>query len=275
MKNIFIFLPAFFGFKLHSQVVIMNASIAFLSFSLVASAVYILNDWNDRHEDRKHPVKCKRPIASGRVSSKKTAISFIIFLFVGAFLANFLSLTVFGLILLYFVLNIGYSLKLKQFAIIDVTIVSIGFVIRLFVGAKATNVELSHWIIVMTFLLALFLSLAKRRDDVILLSKTNQNVRKSLNNYNLVFLDSSMVMTAAIVILAYILWAISPEVTSRYSNQYIFLTSIFVILGILRYMQLTFVNEKTGSPTKVLIEDLFLKTTLTGWMVSFIIIFYI
>ena len=274
-KNLFIFLPAFFAFKIDELDLLLKATITFTAFCLVASAVYILNDWMDQDEDRNHPEKRFRPIASGQIGTYTAFSIFIFFLFGGATLAILSSYKVFLFISVYFAINVAYSLKLKHIPIIDITIISTGFVLRLFAGAEATNVELSHWIIVMTFLLALFLSLGKRREDVLIFLKTHKKSRKLIDGYNLKFLDSAMIMTASIVVLAYILWSITPEVSSRLSTENIFLTSIFVILGILRYMQITFVEEKSGNPTKLLLKDKFIQLSLFGWVGSFVWILYL
>jgi 4-hydroxybenzoate polyprenyltransferase len=274
LKNLFIFLPAFFSFKIHHFDILLKSFLAFASFCCVASAMYILNDWQDRFDDAKHPEKYHRPIASGRINGTLAAVLFGLFLFAGGSLALCLSLSVVYLIGLYVVMNIAYSCRLKHIPIIDIFIISIGFAIRLFVGAEATGIMLVNWIIVMTFLLALFLSLAKRRDDVLIYNRTNNKTRKVIDGYNLLFLNASMVMTAAIVILAYIMWSISPEVAAKHNSSKIYLTSIFVLLGIFRYMQIAFVEEKSGSPTKVLIKDNFIKTVLIGWIFFFAIIIY-
>lgn len=274
-KNLFIFLPAFFAFQLAQPETLVSASLAFLAFSLVASAVYVLNDWVDRYDDAQHPEKSHRPIASGQIKTKTAFIFLSLLMIVGGGLAYQLSFEVFSLLLTYLVLNLAYSLKLKHLAIIDVVIISSGFVIRLFVGAAATSVTLSHWIIVMTFLLALFLSLAKRRDDVLIYLRTDRKMRKVVDGYNLKFLDSAMMMTASITILAYILWSISPDVAQRLGTENLYLSAVFVILGVLRYMQIAFVEEKSGNPTKVLLRDHFIQLTLVGWIGVFIWMLYI
>jgi 4-hydroxybenzoate polyprenyltransferase len=218
-KNLFIFIPAFFAFQLTNPAMLVNALMAFVAFSLLASAVYVFNDWIDRFEDAQHPTKRNRPIASGRLKAPQ-AFSFLILLLIsGAVSAYLVSVEVFILVLFYLILNLAYTLKLKHIAIIDIVVIASGFVIRLLVGAEATQVELSHWIIVMTFLLALFLSLAKRRDDVLIYLKTDQKKRKVIDGYNLKFLDSAMMMTASITIVAYILWSISPEVAQRLNTD--------------------------------------------------------
>jgi len=274
-KNLFIFLPAFFAFKMGEVDLMLNAFVAFAAFCLTSSAVYVLNDWKDREEDRNHPKKRFRPIASGEIGSGAAFLIMTIFLTGGISLSLIFLSNVFFLLIIYFSLNVAYSFKLKHIPIIDISVISTGFVLRLFVGSQATDVELSHWIIVMTFLLALFLSLAKRRDDVIIFLNTDQKLRRVIDGYNLKFLDSAMVMTASIVVLAYILWSITPEVASNLLTENTFLTSIFVVLGILRYMQIVFVENRSGDPSIILLKDFFLQLVLLGWLFSFILILYV
>ena len=274
-KNLFIFLPMLFAFKINDLVLLKSAFIAFIAFSLIASAVYTVNDWFDRLEDASHSIKKARPIASGRIGLY-TAVCFASVLFVsGIYIGSTVSAVVVMLLLIYMCLNIAYSVILKHIAIIDVVVISLGFVIRLFVGSYATNIGLSHWIIVMTFLLALFLSLAKRRDDVLIYLKTQTKARKVIDGYNLKFLDAAMMMTSSIVILAYILWSISQDVTTRIGSDELYLTSIFVVVGILRYMQITFVEEKSGNPSSILLIDRFIQLSLFGWITSFALLFYV
>jgi len=264
-KNLFIFLPAFFTSSLNSAHIFFTVLIAFLSFSLIASSVYVLNDWFDRHDDRTHPTKRNRPIASGNINKLEAFIFFGILLIFSFTLASYLPINVIYLLLVYLLLNLLYSYKLKHIAILDVVIISIGFVIRLFVGSQAVDTDLSHWIIVMTFLLAMFLAFAKRRDDVLIFIKTNKKMRDVIDGYNLKFLDTSIAMTSSIVIITYLLWSISPEVQSKLNFEGLYLSSIFVILGLLRYLQLTFVYEKSGNPTKILLHDHFTLLSVFLW----------
>lgn len=265
-KNIFIFLPAFFSFKITDYNIFFNAFLAFVSFSLTASSVYVLNDWIDRHEDAKHPEKKNRPIASGKINGKTALFFSISLLITGLLISSLVSLNVLLLIALYVLLNITYTFKLKHISIVDITIIASGFVIRLFVGSIATNIMLSHWIIIMTFLLAIFLSLAKRRDDVLIYLNTDQKMRKVIDGYSIKFLDFAMVMNASVVLVAYILWSISPEVALKLHTKNLYLSSIFVFLGILRYMQIAFIDEKSGNPSKILLTDPFIRTTILFWV---------
>lgn len=269
IKNLFIFLPLLFSLSFTDIQGIRDTFIVFVLFSLLASSVYIFNDFLDINEDRAHPTKKNRPLACGSVS-KKSAIFLILALSITSLALSFLlSKTLFSVLLLYFILNIFYSIKLKHIAILDIFIIASGFVLRLFAGSSVAGIHLSMWIISMTFLLALFLALAKRRDDV-LLSLDGQQTRKNIDGYNLEFVNASMVLMAGVVIVSYIMYTISPEVTMRLGTEYLYLTSFFVILGILRYMQITFVEENSGSPTKVVIKDTFLKLTIFFWLLSFI-----
>lgn len=269
VKNLFIFLPLLFSLSFADVQGIKDTFSVFVLFSLLASSVYIFNDFLDINEDRAHPTKKNRPLAYGSVS-KKSGILLIIALSITSLTLSFLlSKTLFGVLSIYFILNIFYSIKLKHIAILDIFIIASGFVLRLFAGSSVADIHLSMWIISMTFLLALFLALAKRRDDV-LLSLDGQQTRKNIDGYNLEFVNASMVLMAGVVIVSYIMYTISPEVTARLGTEYLFLTSFFVILGILRYMQITFVEEDSASPTKVVIKDTFLKLTIFFWLLSFI-----
>ena len=271
IKNLFIFLPLLFSLSFTDIQGIRDTFIVFVLFSLLASSVYIFNDFLDINEDRAHPTKKNRPLASGSVS-KKSAILLIVALSLTSLTLSFLlSTTLFSVLLIYFILNIFYSIKLKHIAILDIFIIASGFVLRLFAGSSVAGIHLSMWIISMTFLLALFLALAKRRDDV-LLSLDGQQTRKNIDGYNLEFVNASMVLMAGVVIVSYIMYTISPAVTARLGTEYLYLTSFFVILGILRYMQITFVEENSGSPTKVVIKDTFLKLTIFFWLLSFIVV---
>jgi decaprenyl-phosphate phosphoribosyltransferase len=274
-KNLFIFLPAFFAFEILNPQIFTQAALAFLAFSLLASAAYIFNDYCDRVEDRLHPEKKNRPLASGSIPERAAFLLMGTLLVGGGVLMVLVAIQAFALIVVYFLINVAYSLKLKHVPILDVTVIASGFVIRLLVGAVVAGVPLSHWIIVMTFLLALFLALAKRRDDVLILQRTGMRTRRVIDGYNLKFLDSAMIMTASIVVLAYILWSISPEVAERLGSRDLYLSSVFVVVGVMRYMQITYVEEKSGNPSMVLLRDRFLQMVLLGWLGTLVWILYL
>ena len=274
IKNFFIFLPLFFALKITDTSLLFNAFIAFIAFSLTASAIYTLNDYHDIEEDRQHPKKKDRPLASGAIN-KSQAITIMSVLFAAGFtLMTVLSLKAAGILLAYVIMNIAYSFYLKHVAILDVVIIAIGFVLRLFIGSAVTDIPLSMWIVVMTFLLALFMALAKRRDDVLIYLDTGKKMRKVIDGYNLQFLDTAMAIMASVVIVSYTIYTTSPEVVARVHSEYLYLTSLFVILGIMRYLQVAFVLKDSGSPTKIVLKDRFMQLTLIGWVLSFAWILY-
>ena len=275
VKNLFIFVPLFFALQIFNKVYLFNAFIAFIAFSMSASAVYILNDYLDIEEDRKHPQKKLRPLASGAVNKGMALLIMVLLLISSCLLMEQQSLSALGILISYIVLNIAYSIILKQIAILDVVIISVGFVLRLYIGSAVTGIALSQWIVIMTFLLALFLALAKRRDDVLLFQETGQKMRKVIDEYNLPFLDSAMMIMGSVVIVAYILYTTSTSTIQRLHNEHLYLTSLFVILGIMRYLQVTFVEKDSGNPTKILIKDKFIHLTIIFWVLSFAWILYI
>lgn len=275
IKNIFIILPLFFALKITDIHLVSIAILIFIGFSLIASSIYILNDYIDREEDKLHPKKRLRPLASGKVSKKEAIIAMFLLSMSGFTLILSISLNVFFIVLFYVLLNIAYSLYFKHIAIIDIVIIAIGFVLRLFIGAVATGITLSQWIVVMTFLLALFMALAKRRDDVLIYNSTGKKMRKVIDGYNIQFLDTAMAIMAAIVIVAYVIYTTLDEVIQKFHSNHLYLTALFVIIGILRYLQISFVHLDSGSPTKIVLRDRFMQVTLIGWLISFLWILYI
>lgn len=174
-------------------------------------------------------------------------------------------------------MNIAYCIKLKQVMIVDVFIIAIGFVIRVMIGGQVVGIFVSQWIILMTFLLALFLGFAKRRDDVVRYTSEQNEilVRKNLNAYNLDFMNQSISIVSAVTIVCYIMYTVSADVIERIGSNYLYVTSIFVIASIIRYLQITIVDVKSGSPTKVLLHDRFLQLCLLGWAICYFIILYL
>ncbi|MBL4761942.1 MAG: decaprenyl-phosphate phosphoribosyltransferase [Gammaproteobacteria bacterium] len=275
VKNLFIFLPLFFAGQITDLSLLLDTVIAFIAFSLSASAIYILNDYLDINADRQHPVKHTRPLASGAISIKTAMFLLVILGTTGFFLMQYISSQALIFLCVYMTLNICYSYYLKHIAIVDICIIASGFVLRLFVGSSVTDILLSKWIVIMTFLLALFLALAKRRSDILLLKNTGKKMRQVIDGYNLQLVDSSMAIMASVVIVTYLLYTTSGEVTNRLHNDYLYLTSVFVVLGMMRYMQIAFVEQDSGSPTKVLLGDKFTQTTIVAWALSFAWIIYV
>ncbi|MFN0034972.1 MAG: decaprenyl-phosphate phosphoribosyltransferase [Saprospiraceae bacterium] len=273
VKNLFLFLPAFFAARLAEGEVFKNALLGFVAFSLTASAVYALNDLVDAPQDRNHPDKCRRPIASGAIGHREGIFIMAILLSAGLALSAYLRPEMLIFAVLYFLVNVAYSLSLKHFAIVDVSLIGVGFLLRVLAGGAVTGVAVSHWLIVLTFLLALILGLAKRRGEYVV-AMGESNFRKALEGYNLPFLDMSMVVCSTVAVVAYLMYCFSPEVTGRIGSDKIFYTAFFVVVGILRYLQLTLVFGKTESPTRALLRDGFLQVILLAWIGSFAWLLY-
>jgi decaprenyl-phosphate phosphoribosyltransferase len=274
VKNFFVFIPAFFAARLSEPWLLARAGMCFVAFSMTASAVYILNDLADAEQDKNHPDKCKRPIASGAVT-RHSAIFLLALMLIFGFSASFsLGLSVMAISAFYFMVNILYSFSLKHIAILDVSLIGLGFLLRVFAGGAATGVAVSQWLIVLTFLLALILGLAKRRGEYLVETK-GHTFRKALEGYNLPFLDVSMVVCSTVAIVAYLMYCFSPEVTERIGSDRIFYSALFVVIGILRYLQLTLVYNKTESPTRALLRDRFLQLTLLCWIGCFVWLLYL
>ncbi|MBA3031266.1 MAG: decaprenyl-phosphate phosphoribosyltransferase [Desulfobacteraceae bacterium] len=274
-KNLFIFLPLFFALQINHLDLVIKAGAAFLIFCLITSSIYIFNDWHDVEDDRLHPEKRLRPLASGKISKKVAGTAITVFSTLGLILSYCLGHAMLSLVAFYMVLNVAYTLKLKHISIMDIFIIASGFVIRIFIGGVVTHIKIYPWIIIMTFLLSLFLALGKRRDDVLILLESNNKTRKSLDGYNLQFLDMTMMAMAAITIVAYIMYTMSTEVMARFRTDKLYFTTLFVILGIMRYMKLILVEKKSGDPTEILLKDRFLQYTILCWIISFGILIYL
>lgn len=274
LKNTFVFAPLFFAQRFTDLTALKTTFFAALAFCLAASSIYILNDLRDVEDDRKHPTKCKRPLASGEVSTQAGIALGSVLLVFGLSLAAFVNRNVFMLLGFYLIMNLAYSIGLKKLSLVDVSVIAVGFVIRLYVGGAACEVPLSKWIVVITFLLALFLALAKRRDDVILAVKGHGVMRASIGGYNKEFLSTTMAMITAVVCVAYIMYCLSDEVVARIGSENLFFTAFFVLMGFLRYLQITLVEEQSGSPTRVVMKDRAIQVIILGWVATFGAIIY-
>ena len=248
--------------------------LGFIAFSLVASSIYIINDYRDIEDDKKHPEKRTRPLASGAVSKPAAVVICVILLLAGFALAYFIRDKFLFVLAIYFVLNLAYSFGLKTIPILDIFIVAIGFVLRIKAGAVIALVGLSEWLTIMVFLLALFMAIGKRRDDVLLKLSSGTDMRKSIKGYNLEFLNVVLALVCAVIVVAYFMYTMSDEVIARMGTYRLYYTCLFVLAGIMRYLQIIFVQAKAGSPTKILYKDRFIQIALLLWIVSFYLIIY-
>lgn len=275
IKNLFLFLPMFFGNRMFDGECLLSVSIAFAAFSLLSSSVYCFNDIQDYALDKLHPEKRLRPLASGKVSVKQAYMS-MIFLATAAFgILAFLGIPkALYIALLYYVINLLYCIKLKNIALVDIFIVSFGFVLRIFIGGAASGVELSMWIILMTFLLSLFIAFSKRLDDARIFMNKKVALRRNISGYSPDFILFSLSTICAITIVCYIMYTIDDEVKQRVSGEYLYITSLFVLLGMLRFMQFAVVKMNSSSPTKILLKDRFIQICILLWILSFSVLLY-
>ena len=274
-KNLFLFIPLFFAGQIFNADKVLTLLLAFICFSFVASSIYIINDYRDVEADREHPEKSKRPLASGAVAPN-VALGIFGLLVVAGFAGAYWLSAKFAFILgIYFVLNLAYSFGLKNISILDIFMLSTGFVLRVKAGGAASRVAVSEWLMLMVFLLALFMALAKRRDDVVLKLASGKDVRKASKGYNMDFLNTSLALVSAVIIVAYIMYTMAPATMQRFHTYRLYYTSVFVIAGLMRYLQIAYVENDTGSPTKILYKDRFIQITILLWILSFYVLIYL
>lgn len=274
IKNGFVFLPIFFAGELLNRDLLIKSIIAFFSFSFIASSIYIINDYVDIEKDRKHPEKKNRPLANGTISKKEAVIVFFILFFLSYLFCYLLKSTSTAIIItVYFLMNLAYSFKLKHVAIMDITIIAVGFLLRVFAGGYSAGLFISIWAILLTFFLALIMGIGKRRGELLNAQLTGET-RKSLDGYNLQFTDISMTVVSTCSIVCYIMYTLDPLVKKNLHEGIVY-TSFFVIVGILRYLQLSFVYNKTESPTKIVYKDIFIQIDIILWVLVIFILKYL
>jgi 4-hydroxybenzoate polyprenyltransferase len=271
----FLFLPLFFAGEFNNVQELIEILKGFIAFSCIASSIYIINDYRDREDDRKHPVKCKRPLASGAVAPAAALIICGVLIVGGFGLAWYIRDKFAFVLAIYFLINLGYSLGLKSIPILDLVLLAAGFVLRIKAGSVISRIPLSEWIVIMVFLLAIFMAIGKRRDDVLLKLSTGTDMRKSIKGYNLEFLNTLLALVSAIIIVAYLMYCMDPQTVFKMRTYRLYYTAVFVMAGIMRYLQLIYVVADSGSPTKILYKDRFIQVTLLLWFASFFIILYL
>lgn len=279
VKNLFVFIPLFFSGKIFETTQLFETIFSFIIFSFTASSIYIINDYSDIESDRVHPEKCRRPLASGAISvgrAKLVLVGLVI-----STIGLIISLSdIFGYNVLkfgavissYFVMNLAYTFRLKHIAIVDISIIAVGFVLRVLAGGYATGIVVSQWAIILTFVLALVLAVGKRRGELVN-TQLSGNTRKALDGYNIQFADIVLSISVTLAIVSYIMFVISPETQKEFTNK-VFYTFIFVIFAFLRYLQQTLVYNRTESPTKMIYKDRYIQLVLALWGFAFLILIY-
>ncbi|HEY2906768.1 MAG TPA: decaprenyl-phosphate phosphoribosyltransferase [Vicinamibacterales bacterium] len=273
-KNLLVFAGVLFGLRLFEVRAVGDAVAAFAIFCALSGSVYILNDIADRDADRQHPLKRRRPIASGAVSLPVAAAAAALLGAVGLAGAFRLSVPFGAVAVAYLLLQAAYTHILKNVVILDVLAIAIGFVLRAVGGAVAVNVEISRWLLVCTILLALFIALAKRRHEIVLLADTAASHRAILGEYSLYLLDQMIAVVTASTLISYVFYTISPETAAKFGTEWLGLTIPFPLYGIFRYLYLVHHRAGGGSPADLLLTDRPLLVCVALWVVAVAIIIY-
>ena len=274
-KNLIVFAGLIFGLELFNRTAVVRSVLAFAVFCALSGVVYIVNDIMDREADRRHPLKARRPIASGALSPV-LAGGVAAALAVVALAAAFALGVPFGAVASsYLVLQFAYSGPLKHIVILDVLAIAIGFVLRAAAGAVVIRVPISHWLLVVTILLALFLALSKRRHELLLLADGATGHRPILGEYSPYLLDQMISVVTASTLVAYIFYCISPETIQKFGTDMLGLTIPFPLYGIFRYLYLVHRREGGGSPSQMLLNDRPLLVCVALWVLAVVVIVYV
>ena len=275
IKNFFVFTALLFSKNLLNPSKDIEAIIGFIIFCMITGCAYMINDLVDLEKDKLHPVKSRRPLASGKLK-KDTAVKIIVLICLASLFFAFYMNILFGIIVLaYFLLNIGYSIYLKNIVIIDVVSIAAGFVFRVLGGAVIISVVASQWLILCTILLSLFLGFSKRRHELILLEDNATSHRKVLEHYSPYFLDQMIAVVTASTLICYALYTMSRDTVEKLGTSKLIYTIPFVLYGIFRYLYLVHQKEEGGSPTEIMFTDKPMIINICLWVISSVVFIYI
>jgi 4-hydroxybenzoate polyprenyltransferase len=275
IKNMFVFAPLIFSQNLFNESYFVIAVRGFVSFCLISSSIYIINDIYDRESDKAHPIKRNRPIASNKVSVRSAVILCCSILLLTSLISLHLPKGFQGIIAGYFILHFLYSFKLKNIVILDVFIIASGFMLRVIGGAIVINVIISHWIILCTMFLSLFLATAKRRGELKLIQREQlATERKVLRQYDASFLDTTMVITASGMAISYALYTVADRTIKVFGTENLIFTTIFVLFGIFRYLFLVIKENKGENSVAIILKDVPMFVNLCLWFVTCVAIIY-
>lgn len=274
-KNFFVFVPLVFSVKLFDVNALIISLRAFISFCLVSGALYTLNDLCDLKEDQLHPVKKNRPLASGQLTKRSAYVIIAVTAATSLALAISINLSFLLIILIYALMQTLYSSWLKHVVIIDIFMVAAGFFLRVIGGALAIKVEISSWLIICTILLALFLSMTKRRHEFLILVDKAREHRPSLKEYNPYLLDQMISVVTASTLIAYCLYTISDDTVRKFGSRNLIFTTPFVLYGIFRYLYLVHQKDQGGTPEEMILRDKPLLVNIVLWIIAIFFILYI
>ncbi|MCP4665733.1 MAG: decaprenyl-phosphate phosphoribosyltransferase [Deltaproteobacteria bacterium] len=277
IKNGFILAPLVFAHRIFHYPSLLKGLAAFAIFCLLAGAVYMINDLFDLENDRRHPLKRKRPLAAGLVSIKVAGVTAAVLLLASFLWGGRLGLPFLLILFIYLLIQLLYNYRLKEAVILDIFCISAGFFLRVIAGAVAIEAAVSYWLIICTILLAMFLALAKRRHEIVILGRREtetEDFQKGLSKYSPYLLDQMMTVVSAASLLSYMLYCISPETVKKFGSDHMIYSFPFVLFGIFRYLFLIQKNDKVGAPEKALMTDWPLLLNVILWGLICIMIIY-
>ena len=274
-KNLFVFAALIFAREFFTLPLLLKTTGAFIAFCLVSGAFYIFNDLQDRDEDKAHPKKSLRPIARGEIRPNEALILFVLLAATGLTGSFFLELSFFLAVGIYFLLQLFYSLRLKQVVILDIFVIAAGFVIRVVAGGLVIAVPISSWLLICTTLLALLLSMGKRRHELTILEDRAPEHRPILKEYSAYLLDQMIAVVTASTLIAYCLYTISEETVGKFGTSNLIWTAPFVLYGIFRYLYLVHLKGKGGSPEEIIIKDKPMLLNILLWIGTVILVLYL
>jgi len=275
VKNTLVLAALIFGHRLFVPRDCLLALTALIAFCALSSAGYTLNDIADREADRLHPEKCIRPLARGDVSLRTAVIEAGMLGLLAAGLSIALGWAFAGVAVLYIVLQFSYSLYAKRFVVLDVIVVSFGFVLRAVAGGVAIGVEVSPWLVFITFVLALLLALGRRRHELLVLGGGAEAHRSSLGQYSIRLIDQMISVLAGATLVSYMIYSSSAEIESKLGTPYLYLTVPFVAFGILRYLYLVEERDAGGDPAWLLLKDRPLLLAVLLWVATDVMLLYL
>ena len=273
-KNIFLFVGLVFSQNLFQIDLFIKVCEGFLVFCLAASSIYVFNDIHDRESDRRHPEKYRRPLAQGSLLVSEAYMVSMVLAAVALMLAFMMDRTFLLILLAYFVLNLAYSLKIKQVVILDIMFIASGFVLRILAGTTLAEVNPSDWLVICTITLSLFLGFSKRRNELVLMGENAGTQRKVLKEYSIHFLDQMISMVTACTVMSYILYTVSPETVGRFGTKNLMFSIPFALFGVFRYLYLIYLKKKMGDPIDLILKDFPFLLNILLWISAIMIIIY-
>lgn len=274
VKNGFLFVGLVFSQNLFQIDLFIKVCEGFLVFCLAASSIYVFNDIHDRESDRRHPEKYRRPLAQGSLLVSEAYMVSMVLAAVALILAFMMDRTFLLILLAYFVLNLAYSLKIKQVVILDIMFIASGFVLRILAGTTLAGVNPSDWLVICTITLSLFLGFSKRRNELVLMGENAGTQRKVLKEYSIHFLDQMISMVTACTVMSYILYTVSPETVGRFGTKNLMFSIPFALFGVFRYLYLIYLKKKMGDPIDLILKDFPFLLNILLWISAVMIIIY-